>query len=84
MNKPLTPKMRDCYIHMKAHDNKLVRFPGGYWAREGWSMWNGPSFGTSTIQALVDRGVASYTVWKEHRGYPGKFPIEVTLAPGPQ
>ena len=74
---PLTPKMLEAIDRMKAHDNKFVRYPGGYWAAEGWHMWHGPSFGTPTIEALVRRGVAEYTVW--HEGRNGKFPIEVAL-----
>ena len=78
MNPELSPKMLKAIDHMKNHDNKLVRFPGGYWAAEGWA-WHGPYFGTSTVEALVRRNVATYTVWKDGRN--GKFPIEVTLKP---
>jgi|SRR6478752_7122040 len=74
----VSPKMQDCIDHMKRHNNKLLRFPGGYWAREGWSSWNGPCYGTPTVEALVRRGLAEYTVWKT--GKHNKFPIEVTLS----
>ena len=77
MNPELTTKMLEAIDRMKHHDNKFVRYPGGYWASENWSMYRGPSFGTPTIEALVRRGVAEYTVWKE--GRTGKFPIEVML-----
>jgi len=67
---------------MKKHDGTLHRFPGGYWAAEGWYAWHGPSFGTPTVEALVRRHIATYTVWKDGRG--GKFPIEITLIPHPE
>lgn len=35
-------------------------------------------YGTSTINGLVDRGIAVYTAFKEGRN--GKFPIEVTFS----
>jgi hypothetical protein len=73
----LSPKMLECIEHMKKHDNKLVRFPGGYWAREGWHSWNGPCFGTPTVEAIVKRGMAFYSVWKT--GKRNKFPIECRL-----
>ena len=63
--------------HMKNHEGKLVRFPGGFWAAIGWHAYAGPYFGTPTVQALVTRGVAEYTAWKDGRG--GKFPIEVCV-----
>ena len=73
----LSPKMKSAVAYMQKHDNKLVRYPGGYWASVGWHLWSGPCFGTPTVQALVRRGVAEYTVWKDGRS--GKFPIECTL-----
>lgn len=73
----LTPKMIDAIEHMKRHDNKMVRFPGGYWAAVGWHLWHGPCFGTPTIEAIVRRHQAEYTVWKD--GKSGRFPIEVAL-----
>ena len=79
--KELTPKMQDAIDFMKRHENKMVRFPGGYWSFKGWSMWQGQTFGTPTIQALVARGIAEYTLWKDSRrsGVNHKFPIEVSL-----
>ena len=74
----LSPKMLVVIEHMRKHGGKLVRYPGGYWADEGWHAWHGPCYGTSTIQALVRRGVAEYVVWKDGRGGT-KFPIEVAL-----
>ena len=77
MKAELSPKMLSAIEHMQRHNNKLVRYPGGYWAAEGWHMWHGPCFNTSTVEALVRRDVATYTVWKDGRS--GKFPLECTL-----
>lgn len=74
----LSPRMQAAFNHMQQNGGKLKRFPGGYWAREGWSWSNrGPSFGTSTIEALVSRDVAYYSDWKDGRG--GQFPVEVKI-----
>jgi len=78
MNEELSPKMISAIKHMARNENTMVRFPGGYWARRGWSAWNGPCFGTSTIEAIVRRGYAEYTVWKDGRGNT-RFPIECGL-----
>ena len=77
MNPELSKKMLSALMHMKRNNNKLVRFPGGYWAREGWHSWNGPCWGTPTVEGIVRRGYAEYTVWKDGRS--GKFPIECEL-----
>lgn len=73
----LSPRMEAAKEHMERHGNKLVRYPGGYWAAEEWHMWAGPCFGTPTVEAIVRRGVAVYTAWKDGRN--GQFPIECTL-----
>jgi hypothetical protein len=69
----LTPTMTDCWVYMgKAPENSLVRHQGGFWTSiDG----RHPVFGTSTIEALVKRGVAEYTEWKDGRIAP--FPIRV-------
>ena len=79
INPELSKKMLSALRHMKRNNNKLVRFPGGYWAREGWHSWNGPCWGTPTVEAIVRRGYAEYTVWKD--GKSGRFPIECGLTP---
>jgi hypothetical protein len=56
---------------------KLIRYPGGYWAAEHWERWITPWYGTSTIEALVIRGLAIYTEWKQ--GRPNKFPVAMEL-----
>lgn len=79
MNLQLSPKMESAIKHMARHGNKMVRYPGGYWADENWHAWHGPCWGTPTIEAIVSRGYAAYSVWKDGRS--GKFPIECTLTP---
>lgn len=71
----LSPTMQSAIYYARKHGNKIVRYPGGFWARTGWDS-QAPWFGTSTINALVDRGVAEFTEWKEGRS---RFPVEVTL-----
>lgn len=74
----LSITMLECLALMKENGGKLMRFPGGFWAQEGWCLGKGSYFRASTIQTLVNRGVATYTVWKD-RGCCGKFPIEAML-----
>jgi len=72
----LSPTMLGAYNDAKAHGGKLFRFPGGYWR----TMQDaGNHHGTSTIQALVNRGVAIYSSHREGRN--GLFPVEITLTP---
>jgi len=77
-DKKLSPTMLQAIEHMKANNGKLFRYPGGYWAPANW-LWFEPSFGTSTIEALVQRGIAHYTEWKKHSKSDGQFPIQVEL-----
>lgn len=58
-----------------AHGGTLHRQPGGFWSpRAGTDLGY---YGTSTIEALVKRGLAEYTVWREGRN--GRFPVEMRL-----
>lgn len=77
MKEELSQKMKQAIEHMKRNNNKMVRFPGGYWAREGWHAWNGPCWGTPTIEGIVRRGYGEYTSWVE--GRKSKFPVECSL-----
>ena len=65
--------MKDAYDQAKASDGKIKRTPGGYW----WPTDCKYSFGTTTIEALVNRGVATYTEWKDSKR--GRFPVEATI-----
>ena len=78
MGDNLSPTMRAAITYAEKFDNKISRYPGGFWAREGWQGSRIEHyFGVTTIQALVDRGVAEYTKWEDGRS--GRFPVEVTL-----
>lgn len=75
----LTLTMAACLERLRAH-GELVRMPGGYWVRQGVKFsgsypaeaWDG----TTTVEALVRRGLAEYSQWQPGRG--GKrFPIAV-------
>ena len=76
----LSPTMLSALDYAKAHGNKIHRFPGGFWAANGWGGANSDPFwyGASTIEALVKRGKMEYTVWQNRSGG-GKFPIEATV-----
>jgi hypothetical protein len=82
MKRPtLSPEMVDCYEFAAANGGKLHREAGGFWC--GRNGRSGPTFGTSTVQALVKRNVATYSVWKDReRGYP--FSVEMTVKPIPE
>jgi hypothetical protein len=69
--------MKHCIRRMQIA-GKLIRFPGGYWAQPTWIRWHEGWFGTSTVNALVKRGIAEYIEWKESKKGP-PFPIAVTL-----
>ena len=70
----LSKTMQQCVNSMRTHGGSIERHPGGYWRCE---PTGGFSFGTSTVQGLVGRGVAAYTQWQEGRN--GRFPIRATL-----
>jgi hypothetical protein len=74
--KKLSATMQAAFNYAVANGNRILRFPGGYWAREGWQPHE-LSFGTTTIDALVFRGVAQYTDFQEGRS--GRFPVEITI-----
>jgi hypothetical protein len=80
----LTVTMQQAITLMKRNGGALHRFPGGFWAAEGFrqnGIYRMPSFGAKTIQGLVDRGIANYTVWKGGRN--GRFPIVVEISDWP-
>jgi hypothetical protein len=63
---------------MSKHNGKIHRHPGGYWTSDPFETY-ADVFNSSTVAALVDRGVARYVEWKV--GYRGKFPIVAELVP---
>lgn len=79
----LSRTMQDAISYAQKFDNKIVRYPGGFWARENWQGERAEHyFGTTTIQALVDRKLARYTNWQDGRS--GRFPTEITLVSEPR
>ncbi len=67
----LSKTMKAALEYARSHGGYIDRYPGGYWG------FIGPdSFGTTTIQALVSRGMMEYSVW--HEGST-RFPIKVKL-----
>lgn len=71
--------MLEALEYAKTNGNKITRHAGGFWAKaEGWDR-NQSYFGTTTIMALVQRELATYTQWKERGKDMGSFPIEITV-----
>lgn len=73
----LTKNMHEAVDFARQHGGKLYRHPGGFWAGPDYQQW-GKSFGTSTVEGMVKRGAAEYTVWKDGRN--GRFPVELVLS----
>lgn len=75
--KPLSPEMAHCKTIVARDGGVLHRSPGEFWRTSPTSV-AGPYFGTTTVEALVARGEATYTRWQESDG--GRnFPVEMTL-----
>jgi len=54
----------------------LTRKPSGYWAATKPCAWP-LTFNHRTVNALVSRGLAEYTGWKDGRN--GSFPIRMVV-----
>ncbi len=74
--KALSPTMCRLIEYAKQHDDEIIRYAGGFWAHEDW-RGTGSSFGTSTVEALVARGVMEYIEFKD--GKNRRFPIAAKL-----
>jgi hypothetical protein len=61
---------------IKERGGIITRFPGGFWTVEPWGQ---KTWGTSSVEALVKRGVLEYCEWKENRN--GRFPIRARMTP---
>jgi hypothetical protein len=70
----ITLVMKDCIAKMRAYNRMIDRYPGGFWQC---GPTGGDSFGTSTVEALVTRGLAVYSEWQNGRR--GRFPIRAIL-----
>lgn len=73
--KPLTKTMLSLIDYIG--QATLYRHAGGFWKRDEHWVVNSPSFGGSSVEALVSRGIAEYTQWKD--GKNGRFPIQARL-----
>lgn len=71
----LSPTMREALDFAKKNGG-LIREPGGYWKSAEPCAWPF-SFSTPTVNALVSRGLAEYTEWKDGRN--GRFPIRMSV-----
>jgi hypothetical protein len=78
VSKELSKTMQELVAYMREHGGKIHRHPGGFWAKPAYG-YLGKSYGTSSVEALVKRGVAQYTQWKDSSRGGGRFPIEATL-----
>jgi hypothetical protein len=67
----LSPVMLKCLDFLREGDGSIYRHPGGYWGAPLFKLHG--SFGTSTIEGLVKRGILVYVEWQEGRS--GRFPI---------
>lgn len=72
----LSLKMQNCMKQIADGDGTITRYPGGFWYPAG----NGkPSYGTTTVEALVTRGRLEYSEWKQSHGR--QFPIKARMPP---
>lgn len=77
----LSQKMQQALSYARQNGGSLRRYQGGYWAIEHWRWHEWPWFGTSTVEALVSRGVMSYSEWVEGRN--GRFPVAAVVVETP-
>lgn len=75
-----SPTMKAALAYMRAHDCKMVRYPGGFWARQEWGGRGEPFFGASTMNALEFRGAIKWTKHQERSGGSGTFPVEAEIS----
>lgn len=83
MRSAVSVTMASCLSDMMDAGGELCRFQGGYWAPEkGARDHRGiphPYHGTSTVEALVARGLAEYTQWQQRSRGDSKFPVRVKI-----
>lgn len=80
-NMEISKKMQQAMLYALVNDGKLYHHLGGFWAMENWRAGQHPWFGTSTVDALVSRGLMSYTKWQE--GENERFPIAAIVLEAP-
>lgn len=81
MNTELSPMMQELVAFMRENAGMVIRHPGGFWGRSGLSGYVGKTYGTSSVHALVTRGVAEYSEWQDGRR--GRFPVAAKLKQQP-
>jgi len=70
--------MVECIDMARDAGGEIVRFQGGYWAPRGDHPRNrAPSHGDRTVTAIVSRGWAEFTEYRDGRR--GRFPIAMKL-----
>ena len=74
----ISQKMQEAMLYALVNGGKLCRYRGGFWAKENWHNGQHPWFGTSTVKALVSRGLMSYAEWQE--GRKGRFPVAAIVS----
>lgn len=74
----VSPTMQRLLDYMGKHGNEIHRHPGGFWAHKDWKPHSGEWFGTKSVQAVVNRGLAVYGEYHDGRG--GRFPIAARIA----
>lgn len=77
-NLELSKTMQQAMLYAMVNGGKLRRYRGGFWAMENWRHGQFPWFGTSTVEALVSRGLMSYSEWRD--GRKGRFPVAVVVS----
>lgn len=78
--KPMTEVMQLAHNAAMKSGSFLYRQPGGYWTTAQRSTPpHTDSYGTTTVQGMVERGFARYVGYKHRRHGKGCFPIEVQV-----
>ena len=77
-NQEISKKMQQAMLYALVNGGKLRRYRGGFWAMENWRHGQFPWFGTSTVEALVSRGLMSYSEWRD--GRKGRFPVAAVVS----
>lgn len=80
MRDDLSPTMLEAIRFAREEGGgKIERQPGGFWIAPGDNSRSKGWFGTTTIEALISRGIVEVT----KRAGKAQFPVEVTLKEDP-
>ncbi len=75
----LSKTMRALLAWIADHGGEIYRFPGGYWTASPFRSER--NWGTTSIEALVSRGLLEYTEWRESRAC--RFPVKARIVGEP-